>query len=119
MYNISSLQNILDIIKNSIYPSSGSCSRIQNPEPKIVKNLPNPETVRKINRVYDKADRITMGYTCNHIIAYSGCQGEIEDNFWKIVKQNPLEFFKEDKLDEDNIRETYKAEARSLGVRIY
>ena len=44
---------------------------------------------------------------------------EIEDNFWKIVKQKPLEFFIEDKLDEDKIRETYKAEARSLGVRIY
>lgn len=91
----------------------------QNPEPKLVKNLPNPETVRKINHLYDKADRITMGFTCNHKIAYSGCQGEIEDNFWKIVKQNPLEFFIEDKLDENKIRETYKAEARSLGVRIY
>ena len=60
-----------------------------------------------------------MGFICNHKIAYSGCQGNIEDNFWKIVKQKPLEFFIEDKLDEDKIRETYKAEARSLGVRIY
>ena len=53
----------------------------QNPEPKLVKNIPNPETVKKINLLYDKADKITMGFTCNHKIAYSGCQGEIEDNF--------------------------------------
>ena len=75
--------------------------------------------MRKINRLYDKADRITRGFTCNHKIAYSGCQGEILDNFWKIVKQKPLEFSIEDKLDEDKIRENYKAEARSLGYFRY
>jgi hypothetical protein len=64
----------------------------QSSEPKLVKNLPNTETVRKINRLYDKADRIPMGFTCNHKITYSGCQGEIKDNFWKIVKQKTLEF---------------------------
>ena len=31
----------------------------------------------------------------------------------------PLEYFVEEKLDDDKIRETYKVEARAFGVRIY
>ena len=50
-----------------------------------------------------------MGFTCNNKIAYSGCQGEIENSFWKTLKQKPLEYFIGEKLAEDKIRETYKA----------
>ena len=60
-----------------------------------------------------------MGYSMNHRIAYSGCQGQIQDNFWKKIEKKPLEYFVGDKLDEDKVKEAYKAEARALGVRMY
>ena len=49
-----------------------------------------------------------MGFTCNYKIAYSGCQDEIEDNFWKTLKQKPLEYFIGEKLDVDEIRKPTK-----------
>ena len=57
--------------------------------------------------------------TLNHIIAYSGCQGQIQDNVWSKIKMKSLVCFVEEKLDDDKLRETYKVEARALGVRIY
>jgi hypothetical protein len=39
-------------------------------------------------------------------IAYSGCQREIEDKFWGNLKKNPLEFIKDDKVDEIKMKET-------------
>ena len=60
-----------------------------------------------------------MSFANNLKIAYSGCQGDIEDEFWKILKENPLEFFKQDKLNDDKVYETYKSTARSLRVRIW
>jgi hypothetical protein len=60
-----------------------------------------------------------MGFPCNHKIAYNGCQCEIVDNFWKILKQKPQEYLNGDKINDDKIRETYKSEAKSVGVRIY
>ena len=60
-----------------------------------------------------------MSFANNPKIGYSGCLGEIEDEFWKALKQKPLEFFKNDKLDDDKVYETYKSTARSLGVRIW
>ena len=71
------------------------------------------------NILFDKADRITMGFTMNHKIAHSNCQGEIEDDFWKIIKKNPREYLIENKVDDEKIRETYKSTARLHGVRIY
>ena len=29
-----------------------------------------------------------MDFTMNHKIAHSNCQGEIEDDFWKIIKKS-------------------------------
>ena len=52
-------------------------------------------------------------------IAYSGCQREIEDKFWVTLEENPLEFIKDDKVDEIKMKETYKSTARSLGVRLW
>ena len=51
-------------------------------------------------------------------IAYSDCQHEIEDKFWELVKKEPLDYFIEDKVDDDKVRESYKSTARSYGVRI-
>ena len=31
----------------------------------------------------------------------------------------PLEYFVDDKLDDDKVKESYKVEARALGVKIY
>ena len=75
--------------------------------------------IRKINRLYNRVDYITIGFCNNLKIAYSGCQHEIEDKLWEIIKRNPNEYFIEDQIDENIIRETYKRTARSLGVRIY
>ena len=69
--------------------------------------------------LFNTADRIMMGFSMNHRIAYSGYQGQIQDNFWKIIEMKPLEYFVDDKLDDDKVKESYKAEARALGVRIY
>ena len=62
---------------------------------------------------------MTMNYTMNHKIANSGCQGQIEDDFWEILRKNPLDFFIEDQIDDVKLKETYKSCARNLGVRIY
>ena len=85
----------------------------------VTKTKHTPEEIRKINLLYDKADKITMNFTSNYKIAYSNCQHEIEDEFWKIIKENPFEFFIQDKVDDTKLRETYKSSARSQGVRIY
>ena len=78
------------------------------------------ETTRKINIVYNKADQITMSFACNHKIAYSDCQHDIEDKFWKVIREKPLEFLdNNERFDDTKVRETYKSIARSLGVRIY
>ena len=42
-----------------------------------------------------------MAFACNHKIAYSNCQGEIEDEFWKILKEKPLEYLNQNKVDEE------------------
>ena len=60
-----------------------------------------------------------MGYTQNLKIAYSGVQGQIEDQYWEAIKKNPLEYLEEDQIDDTKLRETYKSIVRSLGVRIY
>ena len=60
-----------------------------------------------------------MSFANNPKIAYSGCQGVIEYEFWTFLKETPLEFFKQDKLDDDRVYETYKSTARSQGVRIW
>jgi hypothetical protein len=86
--------------------SEGTVPVLEMQEPQSVKNSPNPECIRKIDRLYDKADRITKGFTFNHKIAYSGCQCEIEESVWKDVKKKPLEYFIGEKLDEDKIRES-------------
>ena len=49
----------------------------------------------------------------------SDCQHQIEDNFWRILKEKPHEYFLDDKVNDDKIREAYKFSARTLGVRIY
>ena len=48
-----------------------------------------------------------------HIIAYIGCQVQIQDNFWSKLKMKPLEYCVEEKLDDDKVKETYKLEARA------
>ena len=83
------------------------------------KTSPDPETKRKMQILFNRADKITEGYSMNHKIAYSGCQGQIQDNFWTKIRMKPLEYFVEEKVDDDKIKETYKVEARALGVRIY
>ena len=84
-----------------------------------MKTPQNPELLRKINRLNNIADRITMSFANNQKIAYSGCQREIQDKFWELVKKEPLEYFIEDNVDDDKLRESYKSTARSYGVRIY
>ena len=89
-----------------------------------MKTPKNPELIRKINRLHNIADRITISFANNGKIAYSDCQHEIEDKFWELVKKEPLDYFIEDKVDDDKVdddkfRETYKSRARSYGVRIY
>ena len=69
--------------------------------------------------LFNKADRLMMGFSMNHRIAYSGLQGQIQDNFWTKIQMKPLEYFVDDKLDDDKVKEAYKVEARALGVRIY
>ena len=69
--------------------------------------------------LFNKADKTMMGYSMNHKIAYSGCQGQIQDNFWSKIQMKPLEYFVGEKLDDDKVKETYKVEARALGVKIY
>ena len=60
-----------------------------------------------------------MNFTMNYKIANSGCQRKIEDEFWKILEKNPLDFFNGDQLDELKVKETYESTERFLGVRIY
>ena len=55
----------------------------------------------------------------NQRIAYSGYQGQIQDNFWDKIQKKPLEYFVDDQLDDDKVKESYKAEERARGVRIY
>ena len=69
--------------------------------------------------LFNKADKIMMGYSMNHKIACSGCQGQIQDNFWYTIETKPLDNFVDEKLDDDKVKEAYKIEARALGVRIY
>ena len=104
------------------------CQQVQTSNPSQVhpRSQPPPEQkpviseeTRKINRLYDKADRISMGFTMHNKIAHSNCQHEIEDSFWKILREKPLEYFNGNKIDEEKVRQTYKSAARSLGVRIY
>jgi hypothetical protein len=89
----------------------------EDPEPPM--KTPVSQETKMFNILFDKADRITMGFTMNHKIAQSNCQGEIEDDFWKIIKKNPREYLIENKVDDEKIRETYKSTARLHGVRIY
>ena len=91
----------------------------QTPRQAPVKIVQDQESTRKMKILLDKADRITMNFTMNHKIAYSNCQHEIEDKFWQIVKEKPSDFFSNDKIDDDKLKEAYKFSARSLGVRIY
>ena len=77
------------------------------------------ENRRAFSILYNKAEKLTENFTLNEKIWYSGCQGQIEDLFWKTVKKNPTEFIIEDKPDEIKLKETYKFSARSLGVRIW
>ena len=83
-----------------------------------MKTVQNQESTRKIKILFDKADKLTMNFTMNQKIAYSNCQREIEDK-WQIVKEKPFDFFINDKIDDDKLKEAYKSTARSLGVRIY
>ena len=55
----------------------------------------------------------------NQRINNSGCHRQIEDEFWKILAQNPLNFYDDEKLDEEKVYQTYKATARSFGVRMW
>ena len=77
------------------------------------------EQKRDFNLLFHKADRITMNFTQNLKIAYSGCQHAIEDKFWESLKKNPSEYIIEGKVDYEKMRETYKSSARSLGIRIW
>jgi hypothetical protein len=100
-------------------PIAAPASTLPDPEQKPMKTPQNPELLRKINRLNNIADRITMSFANNQKIAYSGCQREIQDKFWELVKKEPLEYFIKDKVDDDKLRESYKSTARSYGVRIY
>ena len=93
-------------------------SAVPTPE-SPVKIKKDPELLRKKRTLFNTADRITMSFANNGKIGYSGCQGEIEDQFWKILNKKTLDFFIKDKLDDDKVYETYKSTARSLGVRIW
>ena len=57
----------------------------------------------------------------NHKIASqsSNCQHQIEENFWEILKEKPDEYFIDDTVDYDKVKEAYKFSARKFGVRIY
>ena len=78
-----------------------------------------PEIKRAIKLLFNKTNRLTENYTMHDKIAYSGCQGAIEDAFWKTVEKDPTIFIIEDKIDEVKLKETYKSSARSLGVRFW
>ena len=77
------------------------------------KDKKNPELVRKMKLLLNKADRLTENFSMHQKIAYSGCQREIEDAYMKILTTNPLDFF------EEKVYQTYKATARSFGVRMW
>ena len=62
---------------------------------------------------------MTDNFSLNYKIANSGCQNEIQDDFWEIVEKNPAEFIIEDKVDESKLKETYKRSARNHGVKIW
>ena len=79
----------------------------------------NPELVRMKNLLFSKAKRITESFSMNQRINNSGCHRKIEDEYWKILTQNPLDFYDDDKLDEEKVYQTYKATARSFGVRMW
>ena len=79
----------------------------------------NQELVRQKNLLFSKATRITESFSMNQRIGNSGCDREIEDEYWKILTQNPLDFYDDDKLDEEKVYQTYKATARSFGVRMW
>ena len=68
------------------------------------------ESTRKWNLLSYKAERISENFTMNHKIASlsSDCQHHIEDNFWRILKEKPHEYFLDDKVNDDKIREAYK-----------
>ena len=83
------------------------------------KTLEIPERTRKWNLLFHKADRISENFTMNYKIANSNCQHQIEDLFWKVLEENQDNFFTDDEVDYDKIKEAYKSSARSLGVRIY
>ena len=96
-----------------------AASAVPTSKSPVVEAKKDPELVRKKNILINCADRITMSFANNRKIGYSGCQGQIEDEFWKILNKKPLDFFHEDKLDDDKVYKTYKSTARSLGVRIW
>ena len=55
--------------------------------------------------LFHKANGISENFTMNWKIANCYCQHQIEDNFWEILKENPHEYFKDNKVDDDKIRE--------------
>ena len=87
----------------------------QNPP----ENIQNSESTRKWNKLAHKANRISENFTMNYKIANCNCQHQIEDNFWEILKEAPDEYFKEDKVDDDKIREAYKLSARKFRIWMY
>jgi hypothetical protein len=57
-------------------PASVSQSQVSTTK----KTSPDPETKRKMQILFNRADKITEGYSMNHKIAYSGCQGLLDKN---------------------------------------
>ena len=60
---------------------------------------------------FHKANRISENFTVNWKIGNCNCKHQIEDNFWKNFKESTHEYFKDDKVDDDKIREAYKLSA--------
>ena len=122
MYLIEALQDHLTAVPAHPLQEQAShlaASAVPTSKSPVVKAKKDPELVRKKNILTNCADRITMSFANNGKIGYSGCQGQIEDEFWKSLNKKPLDLFIQDKLDDDKVYETYKSTARSFGVRIW
>ena len=76
--------------------------------------LNDPETTRKIRRTHCQAEHVVDSMSMGKI-GSSDYFGEIQDDYWKKVNENPLDYLDND----DKLREMIKQIARTYKVRIY
>ena len=101
----STLSSAVPALPPSTAASAVSILPSETQESSASKVNQTPEIKRAIKLLFNKANRLTENNTMHDKIAYSGCQGAIEDAFWKTVKKDPMIFIIEDKnMDKGYLR---------------